>query len=181
MPHPHTTGDAGGWLPSATPEALKLRRALRKVFYWRPKTWCLIDEIEAPEPIAIEALFHSDFPFAPEGGSWVARGRRFWLRLTALATAPLNAAAELQACCYVDGTVTRRYPVLKLQAGKQKRCALATLLEVLPAADSLPPPPKMKPTRDGFHLAWQGKNMRVKVFNPDPAQPGCHLIEKRGK
>ncbi|MEI7437065.1 MAG: hypothetical protein WCL16_09715, partial [bacterium] len=141
-----------GDLAPAYPEALKIRWLLRKLVYFRPMTWLLIDEIETEAPVAMEARFHSDFPFVAEGGSWLAHGKSFALRLTACGTTDWASRAEVQPCAYVDGKVTRHYPVLKLETGRHIRSSLVTVLEVLPVSGT----PVEAPD-----LCWDGKRMHL--------------------
>jgi len=139
-----------GDVAPAYPAALKIRRLLRKIVYLRPMTWVVIDEIETAEPVTMEARFHSDFPFVAEGKSWMASGKAYALRLTAHGTTDWISHTETQPCAYVDGTVTRHYPVLRLETGRQLRSALVTLLEVLPLASERPAAPNLR--MDGRHM-----------------------------
>jgi hypothetical protein len=169
-----------GDLAPAYPESLQLRRALRRVFYLRPRIWVLADEIEAAQPMSMEALFHSDFEFVQEGSSWVARGNQFAVRLTCRATVETTATTERQPFCHTSGKITHHIPVLRIRAERQSRYALLTMVEILPAKGSWPDVPELREESGRFHLAWARlgfqKKALVDLFQPDLSSMGWEFL-----
>jgi hypothetical protein len=151
----------------------------RKILYLRPTTWILVDEIETVAPMTFEARFHSDFPFASEGGSWHARGSRFGLRLTAGGTVPWVAQTSVHPCENVNGAVTRRYPLLTLEAQKVSRAALVTVLEVAPINSDPVPAPEFITTGDALNLsvtvATSRINLRIRTLLDNPLAIGVEF------
>jgi hypothetical protein len=171
----YTIGD----LAPAYPDELRIRRMTRKILYLRPTTWILVDEIETVAPMTFEARFHSDFPFASEGGSWHARGSRFGLRLTAGGTVPWVAQTSVHPCENVNGAVTRRYPLLTLEAQKVSRAALVTVLEVAPINSDPVPAPEFITTGDALNLsvtvATSRINLRIRTLLDNPLAIGVEF------
>ena len=165
-----------GDLAPAYPTGLKLRRLLRKIIYLRPMTWVVIDEIEADQPLAGEARFHSDFPFGAEGLSWLARGKAFALRLTARGTTDWTTRNAIQPFVAVNGTMARQFPVLILESGRQASSALVTVLEVLPVAGTPPANPDLRWDGTNMHLtlarSGKRKKLKIRLFPHDPLTIG---------
>lgn len=133
-----------GDLAPAYPESLGLRRAIRKVFYLRPRVWILADEFETAAPATLDALFHSDYEFQREGDSWLARGQTFTLRLTAAGIGSAAETTELQPFYYVDGKrLVRHYHLLKRRIESAGRTAQVTVLEVLDPRNDFPDAPRL--------------------------------------
>lgn len=168
----HTIGD----LAPAYPADLGIGRLLRKVLYLRPRTWVLVDEIEAAEPVAAEARFHSDYPFVAEGPGWLARGKVFVLRLTAHGTGAWTARTGTQTYLGTGGSVAAQGPVLSLESERRARSALVTVLEVLPASGPLPDPPTVRLAEGQAALAIAGAGsrgaFRIALFPRDPGDIG---------
>jgi hypothetical protein len=155
----YTIGD----LAPAYPDELRIRRMTRKILYLRPTTWIVVDEIETVAPMTFETRFHSDFSFEPDGGSWRACGSRFALRLTAQGSVNWIPQTSIHPCEGVEGVVTKRYPLLTLEAQKVSRAALVSVLEVFPIGSDPLPPPEFLTQGDSFNLSLTINHSRTSL------------------
>ena len=164
----HVIGDVA---PAYATEA-GLRKFLRHVYYLRPACWVLVDDVESASPSRFELLFHSDLDFDGAGANvWTATGSTGALRLTALLPEDVEGEAGRQAACYVDGSPTREFGLLRLRnAQRTDRTVFVTVLQAHAAGGPAAPLPTMQSIQDG-----RGRRFRLALDRLGTCRPA--LVE----
>jgi len=170
-----------GDVTAAYKAAAGLRRFLRHVLYLRPDCWVILDELEASSPSTFEVHFHADFPFVrQEDGSFVVRGQKGALRLTALSKDEVSARSWRQGLIGTGGGPAGEIEALTVaNEGPRERMVLVTVLEAYPAGGTAALRPRLEAGEGGLVLALAGRGgERRFALTPFRADAGLPAIEE---
>jgi hypothetical protein len=150
-----------------------LTRFLRHVHKLSPTCWVIVDEVAAARPATFELLFHSDFPFEPQGGrAWTASGSSAALRLTSLLPGNLDFSIEVQDMAHTNSTIAAHYPLLRLRnADALQEAVVGTVLDVSPDAEPPSVPEKGGATVLSISVRCEERRLRLVPERGSQADP----------
>jgi len=114
-----------------------LKTFRRSLYFLKPSTWVVVDELEAAKPSTFTLFFHSDFPFKKDdAGAFTATGTRGALRLSVLMPDKVSAESLQQELLNTEGGVIKnKLETLRVSnADKSPSCVFITVLSACPSA-----------------------------------------------
>ena len=170
----YLAGEASG----AYPAAAGLKRFTRSIFFLKPATWVVVDEIEAERPSALDLYFHGDFPFERVAdNAFETRGTRGSLRFITLAPADVSAEAFMQEIKHTSGSILKeRKPALKLTTpAPADRALFVSVLSAFPTAGGAPASASLDRsdgiTRVAVETPGRTWRFRLDAGRKNPAEP----------